>query len=576
MASTAPLLGRIKKFLNGANVNPATRRSLQRYIDDPSLLDQLPPGVVARINQGDMSALQSLANTSSLPPVGKPVAVGSGVAATAAVVGGMAARDAGNRQRQAGSNEEVMPRQEASTADIDPLESASQTPITPEPIAGATPAPLPYQDEVERQRKWSEDRGIPFLPEDEERARAQAEKAATSPEYLEEDARLDDFEGRYQQITDPGNMRRDELAHLRAGGSPRGWNTPSGLPHEVSWDSSPEDKKRAARWVDGHPDGLEEDDPRWQNFVYEHGKGSARHKKYKPQEWEEWWSGQQKKIRENAQRELSEIERSNEAISPEGTDQMRYRAKLERQISTEAKAVARATGKPVTEVMSELIKTRPEYQPLQGDIVDQAKLGPERKYRPSDASQSYRNNMLAYRLQRGLDAEAEKERRMDRLRARGMLLGNNPRQNTANAYLMLGDPGISVEQRRFLENRLNPLEARRRIAEAENPPDSADGGSPLEYAQAEMMNNQGRQLAYADGLAAGQAAPAGRVEERRLALEGKYKGSPHKGAAMSGFDDGVQQSNPPAPPAQNAPGRPTLGVGVPTGNPSFPPIAPGF
>jgi len=562
MASTAPILGRIQKFLKGNNVPPATRRSLQRYIDDPSLLDQLPPGVITQINKGDISALQALVNTSSLPPVSKPAAVGAGVAATAAGVigGGMAARDAGNRERA----------REMGTADIDPLESAPQTDITPEPMAGEQPpAPLPYQDEVDRARKWSEERGVPFGYEDAEAVRQRMVEVENNPQYQKEDAALDDFERAYD-IASGADMSREELNRLRSNPNevPLGWEKKSGLPFS-------DDPKKQAAWLSGHPAGLEKDDPRWQKFVYEHGKGSARHKKYEPEEWEEWFKEQQENWRGDAQQNILDIKESNEAISSEAKDQIRYRAKLEKQIATESRALARTTGRPVDEVMSELISTRPEYQPLQSDVV-LGKIGPPRKYRPSDASQSFRNNMLAYRVQRGIDNDAEMAKRKERLQARAMLLGNNPRQNTANAYLMLGDPSLTQDQRDFLRHAMDPRGAHIEAQAAANPPGFGDGSSPLERAQAEMMRDQGRQLAYADGLAAGQAAPASKVEERRLALAGKYNGSPHKGAAMSGFDDGVQQSNPPAPPASNAPGKSTLGVGVPTGTPSLPPIAPGF
>jgi len=168
-------------------------------------------------------------------------------------------------------------------------------------------------------------------------------------------------------------------------------------------------------------------------------------RRYNPKESREWYEQNVvPRIRERAQGELAAAEAKQQAErdTPHGSTNL-YDAKLERaDLERRVKTYARQKGLSYEQSLEALSATPGSpfnalKEPLPGD-----------KYTLAE-----RNSSHQHRMKNNSDRKAEMDLRRERLTTRG-LYGLN--QSQANAYVALGDPNLSDEQRLAAEYTLNP------------------------------------------------------------------------------------------------------------------------
>jgi hypothetical protein len=591
------------------SAKPAGKKALQKFLDDPEAFTALPEQVIERLARGDVSAVADAARFTSfpgrtagqwVPPEGgiySPEAMALGAGTAGAVGVGIAAGGA------------VANPKPSSPADLsDGLTGAPQDDITPEPVAGeARPSPQAAPLPPSRQARPGD---TPLAPPE---VMTQADidyvnsLPQNSPEAMlrkakrwdKSDRRMEDFEYRLREQLgadiseaeleslrnggvppsfDPGSLGDDERLPSVISARPQSYSNPNTFdpmaqadPRQAFRDferaedmrrrsqGAPVEAQRERDFASGQYGDFDQrlqDQSSWAKSMQidPEGRGFGPtdfQRRYNPKESREWYDQNVvPRIREQARTSELTGETYNSAEEKIAADQS-ARAKdpeyQERADLANMRARATMDAKSLGMTYEQVISEFDEYAALRG-------------------KQSTRDKRFAQRRLNNLnERDAEQDLRRERLATRG-LYGLNQAQ--ANAYVALGDPNLSDEQRLAAEYTLNPRKFMVDYATAQNPPKGDESQlGPLAQGQSMLLQQQQADAAVAAGEKAGREGrrnnpndSIGR-ERQRSRISKQYAGNPvAQAAALAAFDAAWPEEGDP----NRTPAGGPRGAGIPT------------
>jgi len=503
----------------------SVRRVAAAIMNSPETLAKLPRAMRDKLSSGDPQAIAEV------------VAYVSGTAAAGVGVVGGAMNAA------------------SSPADLsDGLAGAPQEDITPEPVAGeAPPIPQPSPPPPSRKARPSD---TPLAPPE---VMSQADidyvnsLPQNSPEAMlrkakrwdESDRRMEDLESRLRERLgtdiseaelaslqaggvppsfDPGSLGRDERLPSVGSARPRSYSNPNTFDPMAQADprqsfrdveraedmrrrsqGAPVEAQRERDFASGQYGDFDQrlqDQSRWAQSMQidPEGRGFGPtdfQRRYNPKESREWYDQNVvPRIRERAQGELAAAEAKQQAErdTPHGSTNL-YDAKLERaDLERRVKTYARQKGLSYEQSL-EALSAAPgsPFNALKETL-------PGDKYTLAERNSSHQD-----RMKNNAERKAEMDLRRERLATRG-LYGLNQAQ--ANAYVALGDPNLSDEQRLAAEYTLNPRKFMVDYATAQNPPKGDGSGFDP------VTDNALRQQ-YAAGYKSGTESAKSRMRRNR-------------------------------------------------------------